>query len=102
MQEVAHPSWRVPLDAELHWRCWDPDEHIVYHAQSGDTHCLNPVAAEVLRYLQAHCATADELSGQLAGTVGETADNELLSRIEQLLQQLDELGLIEPVIDESK
>lgn len=89
--------WKVPADAELHWRSWEPDQYLIYHAQSGDTHYLNTVAAEVLRYLQGESATADELTKQLAGTVGMEPDNALFNQIEQLLQQLDGLGLIEPV-----
>lgn len=89
--------WKVPADAELHWRSWEPDQFLIYHAQSGDTHYLNTVAAEVLRYLQGQSATADELTKQLASTVGMEPDNALFNQIEQLLQQLDGLGLIEPV-----
>ncbi len=100
MPEPKPSRWHVPPDAELHWRSWDEQEHLVYHAQSGDTHYLNPVAAEVLRYLQGSSATADELTRQLAGTIGVEADNALLDQIEQLLGQLDELGLIEPRCDD--
>lgn len=94
-------KWRVPSDAEFVWRTWE-GLHVVYFTASGDTHCLNDVGAEALRYLERRPATADELCEHVARTLDMQPPDTFFSDMRQLLQQFDELGLIEPVPDESR
>jgi len=69
---------------------------LVYHAPSGDTHLLNPLAAEALRSLAAAAASAAELTTHVAALFDLQADGGLLRQMEQCLIQFAELGLIEP------
>lgn len=87
--------WLVPASADLRWRCWH--EHtLVYHPPSGDTHLLNPLAAEVLRSLSRRAATAAELADHVAAAFDLQVDGQLLRQMEQCLAQFAELGLINP------
>lgn len=88
-------KWLVAPAADLRWRCWD-DELVVYHVQSGDTHLLNPLAAEALRCLCDASATVEELAAHVARTLDVEPDDELLRQMQQCVAQFDELGLIEP------
>ena len=87
--------WRV---ANLLMKSWD-DGVIVYNRDSGTTHLLNPTAGQVLYCLaDSHCSAA-ELSHRLALQNDLESDAELDHTIEDLLKQLDSLGLIEPVAE---
>lgn len=99
--DTAPMKWRVPSDAEFVWRTWE-GLHVVYFANSGDTHCLNDIGAEALRYLQRQSASADELCEHVARTLEKPPPDTFFSDMQQLLEQFDELGLIEPVPDESR
>jgi PqqD family protein of HPr-rel-A system len=88
----AEIRWSADVNLRQHWRCWD-DEVMVFHAGSGDTHCLNTLAAHVLEMLMEHAMTATELKKVLqAGSEGAPGAQE----IEALLRQFDDLGLISP------
>lgn len=101
-------KWRVPSDADLRWRIWE-DEVVVFHPPSGDTHLLNPLAAEVLQYLTEQPADAYQLAAHLArdkdsdgaapSNPAPSLDIELLAK---LLADFDQLGLIEPVYETSR
>jgi len=88
--------WKVPDRTRLCWRFWD-GEFVVFHANSCDTHLLNPLAAEVLRALTGAPASAPELARHLCSELGAELDPELEGRVSELLPQLEERGLIEPV-----
>ncbi len=90
--------WRVASRTPLRWRGWD-GEWVVYHPDSGDTHLLDPLAAEALRSLEASPAGAAALVERLAGGTDATAAEELPAAVERLLRAFDEVGLIEPVDD---
>jgi PqqD family protein of HPr-rel-A system len=90
-------KWRVLPSFELHWRD-DPswgDSAVVFHPGSGDTHLLNPLAAEALHALSESPLDAGELTQHLALRM-EGASSELAAQLRQLLQEFDDLGLIEP------
>ena len=72
---------------------------VVFHPPSGDTHLLNPFAAEVLQYLQKQPADLDEIAAYVAGSEGSghrDADEDVLRQLEKLVSDFDQLGLIEP------
>ncbi len=53
--------WRVASPAALSWRSW-AGEIVVYDDGSGDTHYLEPLAAEVFERLLDAPADLDELA----------------------------------------
>ncbi len=89
-------QWRAAPQDQLLWRAWD-DEFLVYHVPSGDTHLLNPLAADVLRRLQQAPAREADLVGHLAGPDQADRTTALTEHVRELLRVFDESGLIEPV-----
>jgi len=88
----AETYWSADADLRRHWRVWD-DEVMVFHPKSGETHCLNPLAAHVLQLLTVRAMTTSELVDRLrAESMGQPTGQE----IDSLLRQFDELGLISP------
>jgi PqqD family protein of HPr-rel-A system len=99
-RSLLHPvgteqRWRFAADTELVWRSWGDDEHIVYYADSGDTHQLNAVAAEVIRALQQQPATAEQLAAHIASTFQIPSNEELTFHIGEILANLAGKGLVE-------
>ncbi|MEX2216151.1 MAG: HPr-rel-A system PqqD family peptide chaperone [Phycisphaeraceae bacterium] len=94
----AADKWTVRPQADLRWRCWD-GEYVVFHPPSGDTHFLNPIAGEVLRYLEHRAGGVVELSHHLSDTFELPADEDLANQVRHCLAQFRELGLIEPSHD---
>ena len=96
MTSTETARWRVPSGFRLHWQSWD-DEFVVYNCGSGDTHLLDPAAAEVLQSLEQESADLSELAGRVAASLKIQADSEFSAYLEQLLSDLYKLGLIERV-----
>ena len=94
-------QWRVPAAASLRWRSWE-GEHVVYHCESGDTHLLNPAAAEALKFLETRPAGADDLAEHVAARLSLAAGGQLRREMAELLAAFDDLGLIEPVDDPAR
>ncbi len=69
----------------------------MFHPPSGDTHVLNPVAAEALKRLERSAASVEGLTQAMAEAVGVEPDGRLEHDMQQLIARFDELGLIEPV-----
>jgi len=88
--------WRAISAFTLHWRSWG-NEHVVYNAGSGDTHLFNDLAALILRALQEKAATLDELSQLCATSFNQDEDEELQAQLNELLLELDRLGIIERI-----
>jgi PqqD family protein of HPr-rel-A system len=88
-------QWGVPDANALAWRNWG-DEFLVYNAASGQTHHLNFLAGEALRSLEAEAADVGELVRRLANQFEIAEDIPSLQMIDQLVRELDELGLIAP------
>lgn len=94
--------WRVPVQAQLHWRTWG-DEVVAYHAASGDTHVLNRAAAAALHAMQQGPRDRDALCRIVAEQLqADPTDDELLAIVDQMLGDFDELGLIEPANEASR
>ena len=85
--------WRA---VQLQWKSWQ-DGDVVFNARSGNTHLLTPLAAQVLHKLARQPATSFELARGLAADAALESGEDLVKSVEQLLANLDELGLIEPV-----
>jgi len=88
--------WRAISGFMLHWHKWG-NEHIVYNAGSGDTHLFNDFAALILSSLQEEAAMVDELSQLCASSFKQDENDELHAQINELLLELDRLGVIERI-----
>lgn len=82
--------WHVAPTAGLLWTTWG-DECVVYHGASGDTHLLNPIAADILRRLQSSPASVQDVERLL----GEGSR----PHAETLIGRFADLGLIVPLDD---
>jgi PqqD family protein of HPr-rel-A system len=87
--------WRVPAGRELRWRSWD-GEHLVYHANSGDTHRLNAVGASVLRAIEGSGVETGQLVDRVAADL-QVERSTLIGPIAELLARFEDLGLIESI-----
>ena len=93
---VGSTRWRAMSGYTLHWHSWG-DEHIVYNTGSGDTHLFNDFAVLILRTLQDKSATLGELSQLCATSFNLDEDEELHEQLNELLVELDRLGMIERI-----
>ena len=89
--------WRVVPLSNLHWRFLEL-QYVVYNSGSGHTHVLDPVAALIIQQLTEGWHESEELVGRIATLLNLNVDEELRTRLQQTLSQLDELGLVERVI----
>ena len=89
-------TWQVSGAGKLHWRCWE-GEYVVFNPLSGDTHLLDVVAAGVLMDILDNPSTTGDLVGRAAGFLEVESGEALSSYVKDILQKLDELGLIEAV-----
>ena len=88
--------WRVDRRTRLHWRRLD-DAWLAFDAGSDDTHHFDSVSAAALMCLEAEPLALGQLAATLARELDLPAGEGLATRLESLLAQLSELGLIEPV-----
>ncbi len=88
--------WGVPAAIQLRWRQWD-DDFVVHNVASGQTHRLNLLAGEALRCLEVEPASVKTLIDRLAALFAIPVDSEALGKVKELVDQLDELGLVAPV-----
>lgn len=92
--------WQLIRGFDLHWRQWpeeNPDEYILYHAGSGDTHLLNEAGAQVLKILQGRRLSLEEITTALADQLDEPPGH-LHATITELVAELDRLGIIEKAV----
>ena len=68
----------------------------VYNPVSGDTHLLDPVSGELLGAMAKNPQSAAALCQHVAHYLDIPNDASVATSVAQLLQHLDELGLIEP------
>lgn len=87
-------SWRIPA-ASPSIRDWN-GEFAVYNPLSGHTHILDLVAGEVLLLLQQRPQSDAELRERVAALLEMPSDQALATRVDHILEHLDDIGLIEP------
>lgn len=87
--------WQIINDPPCLWRAWD-DEIVVYCEASGDTHRLNPLAAEVFETLIAAPASLAQLEDRVAASLGIENDPELKRKLDATVRRLLGFGLLEP------
>ncbi|HKZ08189.1 MAG TPA: HPr-rel-A system PqqD family peptide chaperone [Methylomirabilota bacterium] len=87
----AEPRWELSEGSRLHWKHWD-DEYVVFDEGSGDTHLLDPLAAEVLKALEEQPADVPALLARL----GFVDDREIEAHLRATLERFRDIGLAEP------
>jgi PqqD family protein of HPr-rel-A system len=89
VENVWHtdPAWRPVVHA------W-PERFAVYNPLSGHTHLLDPVAGDLLVAIDRQPHSAESLSRMVAASLDLPVDHIVRTQVEQILGQLDELGLI--------
>lgn len=97
---MASPSpiyWRLSPSIVFQLKCWDEEECVLFNISSGQTHLLNEFGAIALRLLEAKPLSYLELSRRLMEECdGLVLDSDLENYINNMLLNLDGLGLIEP------
>jgi PqqD family protein of HPr-rel-A system len=81
------------LDA-LCWRHFD-DETVVFDDRSGDTHGLDPLAAQIFEYLLERPVTLDEIHRRICAAEGAMS-GEYDTVIASALEELRKIGLLAP------
>ena len=77
-------------------RYWEGD-YVVYNPLSGSTHVLDIVAGEVLTTIVAGHWQLSEVCQRVADFLDVPNDASVAESVGEVLAQLEELGLIEPV-----
>ena len=86
-------SWSSPVTAVLGWN----GDHIAYNPLSGHTHILDLVAGAVLTELAHEARSADYLCKHVGVLLDVPADAALATRVDDVLEHLDDVGLAEPM-----
>lgn len=90
-------GWRVNSLCQLHWQSWD-EGAVLFNAASGQTHFLNELGTLSLRLIIQHPRDLDALLIALSERYEAfVIDEELREYVASTLDELDRLGLIEPV-----
>lgn len=92
--------WRVNPLCNLFWKEWDDSKQrvVVFNASCSETHWLNELGAQTLKFLATESLSKTELLESFA-TIYEDfpLDHEMDSYVEDILLGLEQQGLIEPV-----
>ena len=93
--------WTVPKHLSLQWHSWGEgaaEEFVVFNPSSGETHCLNLTSVLVLQSLAEHPASAEIVVENIRKSLPAGNDTAILEKIPELLDELDQCGLIVPVL----
>lgn len=88
--------WQVSGPAGLAWVDWG-EEVAVYHRGSGDTHLLDPLAAELLRALEQRPRSDADLVSLLSEILSPEPERPPEAVVETILGELTRLHIIEPI-----
>ena len=89
--------WRLNPACQIHWRYWDND-YILFNVASGQTHFLNDLGAITLELVAEQALDEEALLEAFALRFEDfVIDDELREYVATMLEDLDNLGLIEPV-----
>ena len=72
-----------------------PDGDIVYNPSSGNTHLVSSLASKILDQLSQHPTNSTEIARHLATQNSIEVADDLITSIEELLSNLEGLGLVE-------
>jgi PqqD family protein of HPr-rel-A system len=87
--------WSLVSPAQIYIRAWEnEDAAVVYDARSGDTHLIEPLALEVLRFLKNEPGTAESLSIKLISLYAQEDHGSIIDLIPAILQDMRDVGLL--------
>ena len=91
------PCWHAVPDFALTLREWD-GEVVVFNQETGSTHLLSDLAAEVLRLLLAERrgATVEALAAGLTDAAGGADAEHWAPAVAEVLSNFERLGLARP------
>jgi len=69
---------------------------VIFDEGSGDTHLLDPLAAEVLKVLEESPGEVSGLARRIVARLGLAPDSELTERVRELVERFVAAGLVEP------
>lgn len=96
MNQGSDEYWRVPRPQRLLWAEWNTD-YSVFNGNTGETHLLSELPAEVLRQLSRGPVSQAALTSTLAGLCEVEGTSGWSEKIADLLEELADLELIEPM-----
>ena len=91
---MTHTKWQGVKLAELPIAQWD-DDCLLYNPLSGETHQLNLMAIDALTFFQ-QPATLPVLAQHICLLYQADNTDDIYQKMQQLIEQFDNLGLIEP------
>jgi len=91
---VSAESWKAASASELLWEAWE-NEFTVYHRQTGETHILNALPAEIVHLLGETSMTTSELANELAVRCEVEETPEWSAKVTTVLENLYRLSLVE-------
>ena len=86
--------WKAVSASELLWEAWE-NEFTVYHRQTGETHILNALPAEIVHLLDEIPMTTDELVVELAVRCEVEETSSWSDKVAVVLENLHALSLVE-------
>jgi PqqD family protein of HPr-rel-A system len=78
------------------WRQWDAEEAVVFNRGASSTHLLDAFSAACLRRIAAEPCSLQILAHYL-GELSGAGDEQIRSRLGEVLNSLKQLHLVEPV-----
>ncbi len=87
-------NWQLAEGCRLHWKAWD-QEFVVFDEGSGDTHLLDPLAAEVLKALEESPGEVPGLARRVVARLDLARDTDLHERVRELVERFVVAGLVE-------
>jgi PqqD family protein of HPr-rel-A system len=85
-------SWTSEKSARFLYRGWE-NEAVAYDTLTGDTHLLEPLAAELLLHLDRGEQTLQSLAQHLSGCFSFPAEDDILAITESTLKRLESIGI---------
>jgi PqqD family protein of HPr-rel-A system len=91
------PVWKINSVSVLHLHEFSDNQSMVFDEISSRTHRVNMLCLDALRVLQKGPLGSQAIAETLARRNDFFLDEEWLTYINEMLTDLDQLGLIEPV-----
>lgn len=99
---LKEKTWRINPLCEFYFHCFEKDSlhqnTIAFNKVSGASHVINSLCVDVFDVLRLKPLESWALSEILAKRNGFSLDKEWCAYINEMLSDLDRLGLIEPVV----
>lgn len=91
-------KWLIDSRCRLHFSQFEVGKSIVFNEASGQTHIVNELCTDALHVLQQFPLDALTLAESLAQRNDFSLDEEWSKYIDNMLADLDQWGLVEPVL----